>query len=311
MKTKILVTTMVCLLFASGPAFGQGSLTPPGPPAPTMKSLDQIEPRTPILTLPYTISAPGSYYLATNGTVTGTGIHVQSSDVTLDLNGFTITGDGGATDYGVLIDPTTRVRNITVRNGKMVYIGGVVVGGQGADNVLIEGMQVYTNSRAGIWIGSGCVGAIIRNNLVVGGSVGGQGGINLTAFTNQPISGVTILNNRISGTPDNAIIVSASNSTNSDISLLNNQISDNSIFVSASGVGVVTRLLIDGNHVTRSSGFGLTVPANARATVVRNVLTGCTFSVNTTGNTIGPIVSTVGTLGTTGADMSPWANFQN
>jgi hypothetical protein len=26
----------------------QGSLTPPGAPAPTMKSLDQVEPRTPI-----------------------------------------------------------------------------------------------------------------------------------------------------------------------------------------------------------------------------------------------------------------------
>jgi len=32
-------------------AFAQGPLTPPGTPAPTMKSLDQIEPRTPIASL--------------------------------------------------------------------------------------------------------------------------------------------------------------------------------------------------------------------------------------------------------------------
>src|SRR5437667_49820 len=44
-------------------AFGQGSLTPPGPPAPSMKSLAQIEPRTPISSLPFTINAAGSYYL--------------------------------------------------------------------------------------------------------------------------------------------------------------------------------------------------------------------------------------------------------
>jgi hypothetical protein len=31
-----------------------------------MKSLDQIEARTPISSAPFTISAPGSYYLTTN-----------------------------------------------------------------------------------------------------------------------------------------------------------------------------------------------------------------------------------------------------
>jgi hypothetical protein len=50
MKTKILIATVsLFLIFHSAPQLrGQGALTPPGAPAPTMKSLAQIEPRTPV-----------------------------------------------------------------------------------------------------------------------------------------------------------------------------------------------------------------------------------------------------------------------
>src|SRR6188768_715136 len=72
--------------------FAQGSLTPPaGAPAPVMKSLDQIEARTPISSAPFTITAPGSYYLIGNLSVSsGNAIVIATNDVTLDLNGFTI-----------------------------------------------------------------------------------------------------------------------------------------------------------------------------------------------------------------------------
>jgi len=44
MLTCALVAAVILALCPTG--FAQGSLTPPGAPAPTMKSLDQIEPRT-------------------------------------------------------------------------------------------------------------------------------------------------------------------------------------------------------------------------------------------------------------------------
>jgi hypothetical protein len=72
MKTQIHLAALGLLstVLIQSPAFGQGSLTPPGAPAPTMKTLQQVEPRTPISSAPFTISQPGSYYLTTNLTVT-------------------------------------------------------------------------------------------------------------------------------------------------------------------------------------------------------------------------------------------------
>ena len=124
MKTKIKAVVLSCLLAASlSSTFAQGSLTPPGAPAPTMKTLAQIEPRTLISSAPFTISAPGSYYLTTNLFVSsGNAITIASSDVTLDLNGFTIASSAAsAAGTGILLNSS--VRNISIANG---HIGGGV-----------------------------------------------------------------------------------------------------------------------------------------------------------------------------------------
>src|ERR1700675_3088171 len=99
--------------------FSQGSLTPPGAPGPTMKSLDQIEARTPISSLPFTISASGSYYLTGNLIATGStaGITISADNVTLDLNGFALIGNLGSSSPVAGINVPSGQRNLCIRNG--------------------------------------------------------------------------------------------------------------------------------------------------------------------------------------------------
>lgn len=112
------------------PAFGQGPLLPPGPPAPTMKTLDQAEPRTPITSLPFTIDSPGSYYFTGNLEFTATSgpaITIAASGVTLDLMGFKLSSTSAVMGNGIALSPG--VRDVEIRNGVIAGTTTVTLGG--------------------------------------------------------------------------------------------------------------------------------------------------------------------------------------
>ena len=114
---------LVVLSLLSPPALtllGQGSLTPSGPPTPIQKTLDQIEPRTPISSAPFTITNSGAYVLTTNVVVTnGNAITIGANNVRFDLNGFTIRSlSSSASGRGVSL--ASGVRNVTVSSGFIV-----------------------------------------------------------------------------------------------------------------------------------------------------------------------------------------------
>lgn len=142
-----------------------GDLNPPGGAvSPTMKDLDDVEPRTVIRNdpdpfTPIVISQPGSYYLGENINALPLqhGIEITAGDVTLDLNGFTITGD---TDAGSLdgVRVSGNTSGVVIRNGRIrLFVGdgvdfGVSVKGL-VEDVVVEGCGgdgffLWDNSRA-------------------------------------------------------------------------------------------------------------------------------------------------------------------
>ncbi len=122
---------------------------PPDDPRTWMKTLDQIEPRTLIHSIPYPITNSGSYYLTQNLTGdTGTtyGITIDANDVMLDLCGFVITGTTNGI-CGISISGAES-RNITIKNG-------VVRGWGTAGVVLSAGMNCRLSDITAINNGTG------------------------------------------------------------------------------------------------------------------------------------------------------------
>ncbi|MGD0743888.1 MAG: right-handed parallel beta-helix repeat-containing protein [Verrucomicrobiota bacterium] len=175
------VLTSTCLFItALAPAvFGQGALTPPGAPAPTFKTLTQVEPRTDVLRLPgsptstYVITAPGSYYLSTNliGFAFTNGITVLADHVTIDLRGFAIIGAGqfgGNANAIVASVPTVDLR---VLNGTITSWSGEGVSAQFSKNGKLEDLITTAIGRSAFHLGDGWIvnDCLVQSNCFYAG----------------------------------------------------------------------------------------------------------------------------------------------
>jgi hypothetical protein len=217
-----------------------GDLNPPaGAVGETMKTLDEVEPRTPIsqADIPFQILKDGSYYLTESVRVANPGdafvIRVGVDNVTLDLRGFTIFGaTGGAqANYGILIEQG--VENVTIRDGDIVTCGlaGLYAGettdvrvlrvtssdhggygfAMGTSSQLID-CVAHSNAADGFQTGDGCslVRCVARNNFLTGITVGvgcrvtdstanDNFGIGIYAFVNCVVTGSVANFNRVDG----------------------------------------------------------------------------------------------------------------
>jgi parallel beta-helix repeat protein len=283
MKMRILsiMAAGVCGCVLTAPSgFSQGALTPPGPPAPTMLSLAQIEPRTPVSVAGAILNTPGSYYLTTNilGASGANGITISSGNVTLDLNGFTVQGTPGSLN-GVYV--SGGFTNIIVRNG-------IITGWTGGSGV----MWNYPNLP-------------LPQNIVLENLTVSANGVGIYTADGGMVSHCRVQNNYQAG-----ILVKGSYSR-----IVGNTLVGNNAANSASGAsigigGSFNR--VEDNYITGSgpAGYGITyfTIGCTNNTVVRNSVQGggaYNYSVGF------GVPNDVGPIGTAAASSSPWANISD
>ena len=192
---------------------------------------------------PVTISQPGSYRLASNLLVpAGTnGIEISASNVTLDLNGFTIAGGAGGS--GVTRSGPDPKTEIAVINGVISFMreGGVNLFATG--NCLVENLRVKgATDGFGISVDNNC---LVINNEVTNS----KGGI----FTR--LSGTVLRSNTVqTNGPDGGI-------TCGDNCVISGNTSN---FSEGKGISCAAHCVVNDNTANNNTGVGISVGEASR-----------------------------------------------
>jgi hypothetical protein len=105
--------------------------------------------------LPYLITSPGAYRLSKSLTyfgAAGVAIQVRSSNVTIDLQGFSLTNDAGSLTGAVGITGTN-LSNVTIRNGAIRgFRFGIVLNGVLGSGHVVEHIRAEANWYFGLWV---------------------------------------------------------------------------------------------------------------------------------------------------------------
>ncbi len=282
--------------------------------------------RTPISSLPYTISTGGSYYLTGSLAATGgsTGVTVNADNVTIDLNGFTLQGSSGS---GSGIDMPGAGRNITIFNGTVAGFPGGGIDGTTVKNCNIAGVHLSQLGGAAVVVGAGSIvedcnatscdsGFLLPDTATIRDCIANS--INGDAFllgymsvaTRCVVNGSGGVGIHLLGY---GIQVRECVLRDCTVGILLDETSYSHVVhnVCAAHSQAAIRNIspshhnrIEGNHVSASA-VGLDIDTATQPNViVRNSVAGGTAYSIGSGNDVGPI-------GTAASSTSPWANFQN
>ncbi|MHC4975612.1 MAG: hypothetical protein ACYTF7_03285 [Planctomycetota bacterium] len=151
---------VVLLVFVLTSLTAMAQLTPPGPPADSFKSLDEVEPRIPLSqeTTPgdafneFIITQTGSYYLTGDVVTSVRGIDVAADgNVTIELNGFTIESSS-VSQQCVFINAS--VDDCVIRNGALIGGNGTITTASTLDtpnsSLRVEGVDISSSLNTGV-----------------------------------------------------------------------------------------------------------------------------------------------------------------
>ena len=277
--------SLLGLLLPAHPLLAQGPLAPPGPPAPMMKTLQQMEPRTLIENAGYVITVPGSYYLTANLNGGGTlnGIVVQASGVTIDLRGFAIV------NCPVGLSAVAGVRSVAVANGSVSACTGAGVDLSMAGQCRLEGVNISNNAGDGASVGDA--------SLVTLCTAAGNGGHGLAVGNGGTVFRCVAQTNGKSG------IVIASNC----------QATENTCTGNGSGAGQAGLMTtgannrVDGNSANQNNGQGFQINGTGNLVIRNNACSNSAADyVVAAGNNYGQIVLSPGAAF---VNANAWANF--
>jgi parallel beta-helix repeat protein len=161
-----------------------------------MVSAATLEAATVITSLPYTITAQGSYIINQNLKASWHGIKVQANNVTIDLNGYSISGNNTSGGYGIYMNGRS---NVEIRNGTIRNFGshGIYEESSSGNSHRVVNVRVMNNKGNGILL-------LGSNHMVKDCTTSNNGGSGIYTHVGCMISGNTVYDNGYEGISANS-----------------------------------------------------------------------------------------------------------